>query len=265
MTAFDERPARPATLPELEHLLLRTARSQTAPRRLGRRWVLALVAGSLILAAGAAAAATGVIHISSGHTAEDEYSIDTRPAPAGAPPGSICLQLRYDKGGPAFRCGQRPTAAEPFGLVVADTSSSSRERVIYGLVSASITRVSVLGQGRRHIDVATRAKPNLPGRFFSVIAPNRGRIELIGYDAMGRQRAHVGSRKKPAHPPRSFAEARAQGDPAGFAPAVAAPASFIYKGASIAPAQAAKRGLACLQDRSAVRCYDSLAQLEATR
>ncbi len=271
MTALKDHGAEPATLPELEHLLLRTARRRAAPRLGRRRWVLALAAGSLILAAGAAAAATDVFHIADGQTSKGTYSIDRRQATsehAGEErPGSICLQLRYNERGPAFGCGERPTAAKPFGLVIADSLDATQkevaQRVIYGLVSNEITRVSVLGEGDDHTDTTTSEKPGLPGRFFSVVVPGYDRIELVGYDRTGRERARIGSRAEPDHPPLSHAEAVAQGDPAGFAPAVAAPTSFSYRGKSITPGEAVSGGLTCLQDSKGIRCYDSLAELDA--
>lgn len=267
MTTREDHETRPSTLPQLEHLLVRAARRRAAPRFGRRRWVLGLAAGSLIIAGGAAAAATGVIHISDGKSAKGAYSIDRPPVPSDAPndsdTSSICLQLRYNEGGAAYGCGERPTTAKPFGLVIADTLDGSRERVIYGLVSSDITRVSALGVGDLHTDAAARETSDLPGRFFSMTTANRGRIELVGYDATGQERARIGSRARPDHKPRSHDEAVAQGDLAGFAPAIAMPTSFSYKGSSITPAEAAERGLSCAQDRQGVHCYDSLAELDA--
>lgn len=268
MTA--ERPdTTPPTLPELEHLLLRTARRHAAPRWSRRRWVLCLAAGSLLLVGGAAAT-TDVLHVDDGQTSKGSYSIDRRPAPASSDPGperagSICLELRSNGGGPAYGCGERPTAAEPFGLVIADSLEASRERVIYGLVSTEVTRISVLGEGDEHTDVATSERPHLPGRFFSVVVPSSGRIELVGYDAEGHERARIGSRARPKRRPLSHDQAVAQGDPAGFAPAVASPSSFSYQGRRITPDEAARRKLSCAQDREGVRCYDSLAALDVSR
>jgi hypothetical protein len=268
MTAHDNRDDDVQTaLPELERLLLRAAKRR-ATRQLGggRRWLLGIAAGSLVVAGGAAAA-TDVLHISSGTTSEGNYSIERRPpspdAAGSQPAGSVCLQLRSNGDAPAFGCGDRPTAARPFGIVIADSVNASRDRVIYGLVSSDISRVSVLGDGDRHTDTATRMEPSLPGRFFSVVVPNRGRIELVGYDDRGREQARIGSRERPDHPPRSHDDAVAQGDPAGFAPAVAMPTSFRYRGGTITPTEAARRGLSCAQDRQEVRCYDSLQELDA--
>lgn len=267
MTTREDHEMRPPTLPQLERLLVDAARRRATPRFRRPRWVLGLAAGSLIMVGGAAAAATGVIHISDGRSAAGEYSIDRRPsssdAPSGSDTSSICLQLRYNEGGAAYGCGERPTTAKPFGLVIADALDGSRERVIYGLVSSEITRVSALGVGDLHTDAATRESSNLPGRFFSMTTANRGRIELVGYDAAGQERARIGSRARPDHSPRSHDEAVAQGDLAGFAPAIAMATSFSYGGSSITPGEAAKRGLSCTQNRKEVRCYDSLAELDA--
>lgn len=212
-------------LPALEQLLVRAARRQSAPRLGRRRWVLATAAATLVLAGGAAAA-TGVFHVANGDTSNGSFSIENLPVPAvapGEPPrGSVCLQLSYTEGGTSYGCGNRPTAASPFGLLVADSlEEASQERVIYGLVSSDIARISVLGA--EPIDAVTEVKEGLPGRFFAALVPHLGRIEVVGYDAAGHERARIGSLAKPSHPPLSHAEAVAQGNPAGFAPTAAPP------------------------------------------
>jgi hypothetical protein len=229
VSAPQNRGAQQSILPELEHLLIRAARRQTAPRLGRRRWILAAAAIALALAGGAAAA-TGVLHIAEGDTSKGTFSIERRPVPATGPGepsrGSVCLQLSYDERGTSYGCGDKPTAARPFGLLVADSvaespEDESRERVIYGLVTSDIERVNVLG--KRPISTVTEFKKGLPGRFFVVLVPHLGRIEVVGYDASGQERARIGSLARPSHPPLSHAEAVAQGDPAGFAPAFAPP------------------------------------------
>lgn len=217
--------AQPSVLPTLEHLLVRAARQNSAPRFGRRRWVLAIAAAALVLVGGAAAA-TGVLHVTDGDTSEGTFSIESRPVPAAFPGeprrGSVCLQLTYSEGGTSYGCGERPTADAPFGLLVADSlAEGSRERVMYGLVSSDIAHISVLGQ--EPAEAVTEAKRGLPGRFFVILVPHLGRIEVVGYDAAGRERARIGSLAKPSHPPMSHAEAVAQGDPAGFAPTAARP------------------------------------------
>jgi hypothetical protein len=229
MSAPKSRGAQQSTLPALEHLLIRAARRQTAPRFGRRRWILVTAAVALALAGGAAAA-TGVLHIADGDTSKGTFSIESYPMPAAGPgepsPGSVCLQLSYDERGTSYGCGDKPTAARPFGLLVANSVANlpedeSRERVIYGLVTGDIKRISVLG--KRPISAATEFKKGLPGRFFVVLVPHLGRIEVVGYDAGGHERAHIGSLARPPHPPLSHAEAMAQGDPAGFAPTFTPP------------------------------------------
>jgi hypothetical protein len=229
MSAPQNRGAQQSILPELEHLLIRAARRQTAPRLGRRRWILATAAIALVLAGGAGAA-TGVLHIADGDTSKGTFSIESRPVPATGPGepsrGSICLQLSYDERGTSYGCGDKPTAAKPFGLLVADSVAESpedisRERVIYGLVRSDIERISVLG--KRPINTVTELKRGLPGRFFAVLVPHFGQIEVVGYDADGHERARIGSLTRPPHPPLSHAEAVAQGDPAGFAPTFAPP------------------------------------------
>lgn len=217
----------PAVLPNLEQLLVRAARRRAAPRLGRQRWMLAIGAAALLLAGGAVAA-TGVFHIADGRTSKGVFTVEGRPVPAslaGEPSrGSVCLQLRYEELKPSYGCGEPPTETRPFGLVVADSlEEGSRERVLYGLVSSDIALVRVLGSGGRHTDVTTEAKEGLPGRFFVVPVPHLGRIALVGYDASGQRRAAIGTLANPTHPPRSHAEAVAQGDPAGFAPTASAP------------------------------------------
>jgi hypothetical protein len=266
MNSLEDQQIQAPILPELEHLLLRAARRRTASHFGRRRWILAAAAAALLLAAGAAAT-TDVLHVAEGQTARGTFSIESRPVPANAmgepSRGSVCLQLLYDGGGPSYGCGTRPTADEPFGLVVADSlEEGSRERVIYGLVASDITRVSVLGDEDEHTDAVTEVKEGLPGRFFVVPVPHLGRIELIGYDSAGDERARIGGLTPPAHPPHSKAEAVAQGDPAGFAPTVAPPDSFKYQGKSITAAQAVQLKLTCIQGREEFRCYDTQAEAE---
>jgi hypothetical protein len=229
MSAPDNRGTQQAVLPELEHLLIRAARRQTAPRFGRRRWSLAM-AGIVLALAGGAAAATGVLHIADGRTSKGTFSIESRPVPVTDPGepsrGSVCLQLSYDERGASYGCGDTPTTATPFGLLVVDSvaespEDESREQVIYGLVTSDIERISVLG--KRPISTVTEFKEGLPGRFFVVLVPHLGRIEVVGYDAAGHERARIGSLAPPSHPPLSHAEAVAQGDPAAFAPAFAPP------------------------------------------
>ena len=215
----DQDPTQPI-LPDLENLLIRAARRRSAPRLAHRRLVLATAAVVLVLAGGAAAA-TGVLHVADGNTSNGTFSIESRPVPAtltGEPSrGTVCLQLRYSERGTSFGCGGSPTAAKPFGLLVADSlERGSHERVIYGLVANDIARVRVLGE--EPIEATTEVKMGLPGRFFVALVPHLGRIEIVGYDAEGKERARIGSLAEPSHPPLSHDEAVAQGDPAGFAP-----------------------------------------------
>lgn len=223
MSATDNHDAQQPILPDLEHLLIRVARRRVGSRLSRHRWVLATAASALVLAGGAAAA-TGVFHIADGHTSKGTFSIESRLVPAGGPGepsrGSVCLQLKYDERGTSYGCGDRPTATKPFGVLIADSlEEGSRERVIYGLVASDIARVSVIGE--EPVNAASEVKQGLPGRFFAVLVPHLGRIEVVGYDAAGNELARIGSLAEPSHPPRSHDEAVAQGDPAGFAPTAA--------------------------------------------
>jgi hypothetical protein len=255
-----------ATLPDLErHLLHAAHRRAGRGARLRRPGTLAALVAAVAVTGGAVATATGVFTtVDRGTNARGEpYAIERTPvqqpldAEGTVRGGTVCLQLRPRAHAPAYGCGPAPTAAEPFGLVVADSSDAATDRIVYGLVGDGVARVSVLGQGTAHTDGATVPKPGLPGRFFSVTVPNRGRIELVGYAASGREVARIGSRATPAHPPRSQDEARAQGDPAGFAPAIAAPQTYTYEGHQITDAQLrALKGVSCVQRRDGIVCHD---------
>lgn len=271
MTAhIDPRRPERAVLPALEQLLVRAARREGEPRRRARqRWFLAAAAAGLVLAAGAAAA-TGLLPIAEGETAHGTYTVErlSTTDPAGVEPSSrkVCLQLRLEDRGPSYGCGDAPTVSRPFGLLVADPlEEGSGERVVYGLVSDEIAGIGVLGDGGEQTKAATEPRVGLPGRFFAVVVRYRGRIEVVGYDETGRERARIGSRARPDHSPRSKAEAMAQGDPAGFAPTVTTPSTYLYRGENITEAEAMRLQLACLQERTRFRCYDSASEAGARR
>ncbi len=260
MSATREPEPQPAVLPELEHLLVRAARRRGARRVPRRRWVLAVAIGTLVLTA-AAAAATGVFDVASGTTAHGTFTVGRRPVPASGPgesrQGTVCLQLTYGGrgGGSSFGCGRAPSPAHPFGLLIADPLAEGlHEEVVYGLVGADIARISVLGDGDRHTDASTTRKEGLPGRFFAVVVPHRGRIAVVGYGADGEVRARIGSLATPSHPPHSKAEAIAQGNPAGFAPTLEPP-PMTFEGRRISPAEVTRLGLSCAIWRNVARCF----------
>lgn len=265
MNRASDQVADTPALPQLEQLLVRAARRHAVPKLTRRRWTLAVALASLTLAGGAAAAG-GVLHIADGTTSEGSYSVEGGPSSTAAReelPGSICLQLRYNDRGPAYGCGDRPSAREPFGLVVADPLGESPERVIYGLVANEIATVAVLHPDGGRTTAQTEAKPPLPGRFFSVAVQKDRQIDLIGYDFAGKRVAEIGSLAPPTEPPLSRRQAIEQGDPAGFAPGVAAPGSVNYQGHDIAPSEVVKLHLSCIESREVTRCYGSPAEIPA--
>lgn len=263
MSATRDHELEPAVLPELEQLLVRAARQRTTSRLPRRRWALAVAVGALVLAA-TAAAATGVFQIASGTTSHGTFSVERATLAGEGHGGSVCLQLSYDGRGPSYGCGEPPTAAKPFGLLVADAlEEGSRERVIYGLVGDDIARVEILDPDCEPTEATTESKDGLPGRFFVVAVPHLGRIEVVGYDDAGKEVARIGSLVAPSHPPRSKAEAVDQGDPAGFAPTVPSSDRYVFRGHSISEAEATRLGLACVQGREANRCYRSVQEAEA--
>jgi hypothetical protein len=254
----------PPVLPELEQMLVRAARRRAAPRLGRRRWILAVAFGALVLAA-AAAAATGALRIAGGSTAHGTFSVERATLPGESHTGPVCLQLRYDRRGPSYGCGEVPTPGEPFGLVVADSlEEGSRERVIYGLVDAGIARVAALGEGGEQA-APTEVKDGLPGRFFAIVVPHLGRVALVGYDQAGREVARIGSLARPAHPPHSKAEAVAQGDPAGFAPTIPSSNRYVLEGHGIDEAEVNRLGLVCVEGREVNLCYRSESAMEAAR
>jgi hypothetical protein len=238
-------------LPELEQLLVHAARSRAQARPWRNRAPIVFGFSLVVCASAAAATTTGIL--SGGHTQRGPYAIQSRAAPASSSDG-VCLQLREAGDGPAYGCGHAPTPDRPFGLVIADSLNASPERVIYGLVSGEAATVRVLGRGAAYTTATTTPKPGLPGRFFTATVPNSGRIELLAIARDGSTIGHIGNRANPRHPPRSQAEAVAQGNPAGFAPAIPAPTSFTYQGHRIKPSDAARRGLVCTQNRRGVNC-----------
>lgn len=252
----------PAVLPDLERELLRAARRRAAPARGRRRWrrtgLLGLAAGLVV--AGGATATVQLLTVDRGATSQGAYTIETRPAPD----GKVCLQLRYTGHAPAYGCGVVPDAATPLGVVVADSAPVAGdgvlpERVVYGLAAAHVARVDVIDADGAPHAATPRRVDGVPGRFFTVTVENEGRIELRAYDDAGRQVARVGSHARPARKPQSHAEAVAQGDPAGFAPGVAAPDRYRLDGRPISAARfaalmKADRPLSCTQTRDELLC-----------
>jgi hypothetical protein len=247
-----------STLPDLERELLLAARRAAASRWPWRRAGALALTGAALLAAGAGAA-TQFGNIDEGATASGRYQI----ARAADESGGICLNLRFEGHRPAYGCSDRPDAQHPFGLVVVESSEQSNERIIYGLAAAQVARVDVLGDGDERTPAIPRQAEDLPGRFFSVTVPDRGRIELVAYDAADRELARLGSRAEPTAPAHSLAELRAQGNPIGFAAGVATADAVEYRGRSLTPDEATRRELTCAHNQDVVRCYDTKQQMEA--
>lgn len=264
------------TLPELERLLSDAARRRFAPRSNRRGWAFPIAFAALVAAGGIAAAATGVFgggaEIETGATSSGAYAIRIKPSKPSPHTGPVCLQLQYAELRPAYKCGYAPSEERPFGLVVADATPAVNdpeavpaERVIYGLASEEIVRVGVLGvpgadSGQAITDTVPR--PGLPGRYFSIVVPNEGRIELVGWDEPG---AEVGRAGSLTEPERRTADGLipAPGDPAVFAPTATPASVYSYRGEDIDPKQAQDLGLVCVEDLAEVRCYDSVGELNA--
>jgi hypothetical protein len=251
----------PPLLPGLEQALVRAARARRAHRLPRRRWALAVALGLVVLAAGVATA-TGVLDVTSGKTAHGTFTVKRRALSAvegEVPAGSICLELTYRgdglRAGTSYGCGRAPSPARPFGLVTVDyLAEGLHEEVAYGLVAGGITRVAVLGPGGRHTYADTEAKEDLPGRFFAVVVPHRGQVELVGYGSDGRVRARIGSLAPPDHPPRSKEEAVEQGEQMGFAPTLTQPRLYL-EGQPIDSAEVRRLKLDCAFGRTVGICF----------
>ena len=251
----------------LERSLIEAA-GRRYPQRRVRRWAIPAVICGALAAGGVALAASGVLGgkaLETGSTPEhgaDSGPFAIRISPRHADPTRpLCLQLQFAGSRPAFGCGVRPSVDQPFGVVVADgLSEESTDRVIYGVVASDVARVSSIDDSGSQAIVDSVAKPNLPGRYFSVVVPNQGQIELLGFDASGAEIAHVGSHEPPTEPPLSRDEAIAQGDPSGFAATVVPARRYLYRGETIDPREAERRHLVCVEGRVSVTCYDTIAE-----
>jgi hypothetical protein len=230
---MSSQPKLEATLPALERALMHAAAARYPSRRPRARLGAPIALFVTLAVAGGAVAATGILagekQIETGSSASGPYAIGVKSAGPGTHAGQLCLQLEYVGQPPGYKCGSIPGPQRPFGLVVADARPPASdpdgppsERVIYGLVSQDVDRVTALGSeaGERGTQAASR--DGLPGRYFSIVVPNEGRIELIGYDSSGNEVGRVGSLSAPA---RRTEEGLipAPGDPAVFAPTAKAP------------------------------------------
>jgi hypothetical protein len=251
----------PALLPELEQILVRAARRRRVRGLPRRRLMLAVAIGIVVLGAGVATA-TRVLDVTSGETAHGTFTVKRRALSSVGgeePAGSICLQLTYSGAGvggtTSYGCGPKPTVAEPFGVVTVDyLAGGLHEEVAYGLVADGVARVAVLGSGGRHTYATTEVKDGLPGRFFAVVVPHRGRVKLVGYAPDGRVVARIGkpSGKTEAD---SKEEARAKGIQAGFAPTIAFPQEIIFEGHRISSAELRRLRPSCAIGRTVAICF----------
>jgi hypothetical protein len=139
-------------------------------------------------------------------------------------------------------------------VIVDYLAEGLHEEVAYGLVADGVARVAVLGSGGRHTYATTEAKDGLPGRFFAVVVPHRGRVELVAYASDGRVVARVGSLSGPvdAH---SKEEARAEGLQAGFAPTIESPQEIIFEGRRISGAELRRLRPSCAFGRTVAICF----------
>lgn len=255
-----------ATLTELERILVAAASRRYAPRRFRRRYSVPAALFAALAVTGGALAATGVLsgdgpEIERGATANGPYAIRIKPNSPGNHSGPVCLQLQWKDIPPGYRCGYPPSSERPFGLVVADATPVGEnpgpvsQRVIYGIVSDEVERVSVLGSEVGETGTQAISRQRLPGRYFSIVVPNEGMIELVGYDASGEEVGRIGSLTEPAQRTEDGI-IPAPGDPAVFAPTATPPRDVSYNGRQIKMRRAAQLGLDCAITLEEVRCFD---------
>jgi len=257
-------------LPELEREL-----RAAAARRARRRWRRGRRAGLAVALVGAVAATTaaasGWLTVERGSTSRGDYEIRTAPPPESRDAdrdevaalrgehGKVCLELRFQGLRPSYGCGERPTERQSIGLVIVDQNAEPGQRLVYGLVSPAATEIRI-----GTTPVAPRQREGLPGRFFSALVPARGPVHIVALNDRGEPIDQVGSPTRQAGTPHSRDEARAMGEPSGFAPTARPPSAFVYRGLEITADAAAAQGLVCNEDGTPiVRCDDSLAEADA--
>jgi len=248
-------------LPQVQDELVRAARRRARRRRPGRvaRGGLAAVLVGGTLTAGATA--TGLIELDRGESSAGPYTIVAAPPERdgsvvttflGGARDEVCLEVRRPGERATYGCGPAPTAEAPLGVLVVDQNAVPGRRLVYGLADDRVTAVRTGGE-----EVRPSPRRGVPGRFFSVVTSKRGPVHVVAVDADGRTLAELGSPRPLTRFPTSQDEARAMGDPIGFAPTARPPEAFVYEGREIPLEEAVRRGLACTEDGTpVVRCED---------
>lgn len=248
-------------LPQVQDELVRAARRRSrrrSRRRLTRGGLAAVLAGATLTAG---ATATGLLELDRGESSAGPYTIVASATERdgsvvttflGGGDDEVCLEVRRPGHRGTYGCGPAPTAAERLGVLVVDEGAVPGRRLVYGLAHGTVAAVRVGGE-----EVRPSARRGLPGRFFSVVTRTGGPVHAVAVDAAGRAVGELGSSEPLTRSPASQDEARAMGDPTGFAPTARPPAAFVHEGREIPLDEAVRRGLACTEDGTpVVRCED---------
>ncbi|CAA9468509.1 MAG: hypothetical protein AVDCRST_MAG13-263, partial [uncultured Solirubrobacteraceae bacterium] len=220
---------------------------------------LAAVLVGRTLAAGATA--TGLIELDRGEGPAGPYTI-VAAAPErdgsvvatflGGGEDEVCLEVRRPQRRGAYGCGRAPTPSAPLGVLVVDGNAVPGRRLVLGLADERVAAVRTGGE-----EVRPTPRRGVPGRFFSLVTRGGGPVHVEAFDAAGRRVGELGSPDPLTRSPTSRDDARALGDPSGFAPTARPPGAFLYRGREIPLEEVVRRGLACSEDGTpVVRCED---------
>jgi hypothetical protein len=224
-----------ALFPELRTDLIAAGRRRRVARR--RRITLAVIA-TMLLGAGAALAASGLLgKVDQGRAGKTSYSIT-----AVSRGKLLCLRVVWSKQRPAVRCDPSPTGRQPFGPVMRTVAPNGDAQLLAGLVRSDVARVRLLDTGRV---IDTAARPGVPGRVFSL----QGKFRRVALEALGANSSSLGElgTHSATTAPNNREAAKAQGDPAAFAPARSMP-PLRFRGRLISDREATRRHLSCSSD-----------------
>jgi hypothetical protein len=228
-------------IPEVADALTAAIEARRVERRAWRpfrprRRLLAV--GLVLLAASSALAAGGLLgRVDRGTAGGTTYTLS-----AASRDGQLCLRIEWSGARAAIRCDPPPSAARPLGPILRTVAPDGRGQLLAGLVRADVRQVRVLGHGAL---VKTQIHRGVPGRVFVL----KGRFPRVRIDALaadGTLLARLGTEPATSKPA-SRAQAKAQGDPAAFAPA-AQPPPFTFHGRPISDRETTRRHLACSSD-----------------
>lgn len=222
-------------LPGLHQVILATAGRRRSARR--RRVVVVAALVTLAVAGAAFAANQFLGEVDEGRIGTTRYRIT-----ASSRGDLICLRVVWAKARPAVRCDLGAGPSRPFGPVMRTVSPKGDAQLLVGLVRGDVEQVRSLIDGRV---VKTDRRAGVPGRVFSI----SGRFRRVSVEALSAAGASVGriGDQSLGRQPANHEEARAQGDPAAFAPTASAPPLHLH-GRLITDREATSRHLHCSSD-----------------